>query len=132
MCDCPLFPGAMDAQRRQLCPRLLDYLVVVGARTPGRAAPVQPPELLRRYPPDDHKVRCRGLTCSPALVFLPYLLFVTCRTLVAPDTLSLSLLRHLYSVEFGFNLPDTSIYLVGDLTCKPPPVLPPASPIHHL
>ncbi|XP_069976439.1 MAP kinase-activating death domain protein-like [Penaeus vannamei] len=46
---------ATDAQRRQLCPRLLDYMVVVGARTPGRAAPVQPPELLRRYPPDDHK-----------------------------------------------------------------------------
>ncbi|XP_042207479.1 MAP kinase-activating death domain protein-like [Homarus americanus] len=46
---------ATEAQRRQLCPRLLDYMVVVGARAPGRAAPVQPPELLRRYPPDDHK-----------------------------------------------------------------------------
>ncbi|XP_069171410.1 MAP kinase-activating death domain protein isoform X23 [Procambarus clarkii] len=46
---------ATDAQRRQLCPRLLDYMVVVGARSPSRAAPVQPPELLRRYPPDDHK-----------------------------------------------------------------------------
>ncbi|KAK8738754.1 hypothetical protein OTU49_003658, partial [Cherax quadricarinatus] len=46
---------ATEAQRRLLCPRLLDYMVVVGARTPGRAAPVQPPELLRRYPPDDHK-----------------------------------------------------------------------------
>lgn len=52
-----IFVVATDAQRRQLCPRLLDYMVVVGARTPGRAAPVQPPELLRRYPPDDHKVR---------------------------------------------------------------------------
>ncbi|XP_066959647.1 MAP kinase-activating death domain protein isoform X24 [Macrobrachium rosenbergii] len=46
---------ATDAQRRQLCPRLLDYVVVVGARAPARATPVQPPELLRRYPPDDHK-----------------------------------------------------------------------------
>ncbi|XP_071548982.1 MAP kinase-activating death domain protein isoform X5 [Panulirus ornatus] len=46
---------ASESQRRQLCPRLLDYMVVVGARSPGRAAPVQPPELLRRYPPDDHK-----------------------------------------------------------------------------
>ncbi|CAL4113353.1 unnamed protein product, partial [Meganyctiphanes norvegica] len=44
-----------EAERRRLCPRLLDYLVIVGARTPNRAAPVQPPELLRRYPPDDHK-----------------------------------------------------------------------------
>ncbi|XP_059619149.1 MAP kinase-activating death domain protein isoform X5 [Phlebotomus argentipes] len=50
-----------DIQRQFLCPRLIDYLAIVGARvsaTPraGNASnpPVQIPELLRRYPPSDH------------------------------------------------------------------------------
>ncbi len=39
-----------------VCPRLLDYVVVVGARTPNRTGAVsQTPEILRRYPPMDHK-----------------------------------------------------------------------------
>ncbi len=38
-----------------LCPRLADYLVIVGSRSPHHSA-IQPPELLRRYPLDDHKV----------------------------------------------------------------------------
>ena len=45
----------MATERRPICPRLIDYLVVVGARSPSRQCSVQPPELLRRYPPDEHK-----------------------------------------------------------------------------
>ncbi|XP_061508934.1 MAP kinase-activating death domain protein isoform X1 [Anopheles gambiae] len=61
---------AEQQQRDSLCPRLIDYLAIVGARTTvvarsgtGNAAPapgsgsqssVQLPELLRRYPPMDH------------------------------------------------------------------------------
>ena len=44
----------MATERRPICPRLIDYLVVVGARSPSRQCSVQPPELLRRYPPDEH------------------------------------------------------------------------------
>lgn len=40
-----------------LCPRLADYLVIVGSRSPHHQASIQPPELLRRYPIEDHKVR---------------------------------------------------------------------------
>ncbi|XP_043219583.1 MAP kinase-activating death domain protein-like isoform X7 [Amphibalanus amphitrite] len=45
----------MATERRPICPRLIDYLVVVGTRSPSRQCSVQPPELLRRYPPDEHK-----------------------------------------------------------------------------
>ncbi|XP_076678087.1 rab3 GDP-GTP exchange factor isoform X4 [Andrena cerasifolii] len=50
----------MDTQNRRLCPRLVDYLAIVGARLPSVARqPVQwtfqVPELLRRYPVEDHK-----------------------------------------------------------------------------
>ncbi|XP_050299594.1 MAP kinase-activating death domain protein isoform X2 [Anthonomus grandis grandis] len=51
----------MDAERQFLCPRLIDYLAIVGARhTPSSvkqsASPhIQAPELLRRYPIQDHK-----------------------------------------------------------------------------
>ncbi|CAG7683786.1 unnamed protein product [Allacma fusca] len=38
-----------------LCPRLADYLVIVGSRSPHHQASIQPPELLRRYPIEDHK-----------------------------------------------------------------------------
>uniref|UniRef100_A0A336KGN7 MAP kinase-activating death domain protein n=1 Tax=Culicoides sonorensis TaxID=179676 RepID=A0A336KGN7_CULSO len=57
-----------EQQRQSLCPRLIDYLAIVGARTTSvsktnttnsnvqsNAPPsVQIPELLRRYPPTDH------------------------------------------------------------------------------
>lgn len=55
-----------DIQKKFLCPRLVDYLAIVGARpqgatractgsTAGSSPPVQAPELLRRYPTEDHK-----------------------------------------------------------------------------
>ncbi|XP_072941897.1 MAP kinase-activating death domain protein [Epargyreus clarus] len=47
----------MDIQKQQLCPRLVDYLTIVGARpnTSGKGlAPIQAPELLRRYPLTNH------------------------------------------------------------------------------
>ncbi|KAL5276579.1 MADD family protein [Megaselia abdita] len=51
-----------DQQRAALCPRLIDYLAIVGKRSipvqkkGGKEfqPPVQLPELLRRYPPSDH------------------------------------------------------------------------------
>ncbi|VEN60553.1 unnamed protein product [Callosobruchus maculatus] len=55
---------SLDAERQFLCPRLIDYLTIVGARlnagTGGVARPnagphIQSPELLRRYPIQDHK-----------------------------------------------------------------------------
>lgn len=64
----------VDAKKNaNFCPRLIDYLVVVGSRNPGGGAQtgpgsgedgpgtgsqlgvVQNPELLRRYPSEDHK-----------------------------------------------------------------------------
>ncbi|XP_071974825.1 MAP kinase-activating death domain protein isoform X20 [Engystomops pustulosus] len=41
-------------QKRKPCPRLLDYLVIVGARQPSSDSIAQTPELLRRYPLEDH------------------------------------------------------------------------------
>ncbi|XP_055298322.1 MAP kinase-activating death domain protein isoform X7 [Sitodiplosis mosellana] len=50
-----------EQQRQSLCPRLIDYLAIVGSRSAnikhqgnGQNPPVQIPELLRRYPPYDH------------------------------------------------------------------------------
>ncbi|XP_055913086.1 MAP kinase-activating death domain protein isoform X11 [Eupeodes corollae] len=51
-----------EQQKLSLCPRLVDYLAIVGARTSpptrtiagNKTPPVQMPELLRRYPPSDH------------------------------------------------------------------------------
>ena len=44
-----------DSQKKYFCPRLLDYVVVVGSRHPNRNNTVaQTPELLRRYPIEDH------------------------------------------------------------------------------
>ncbi|XP_063083964.1 MAP kinase-activating death domain protein isoform X24 [Cavia porcellus] len=40
--------------QKKLCPRLLDYLVIVGARHPSSDSVAQTPELLRRYPLEDH------------------------------------------------------------------------------
>ncbi|CAJ0938342.1 unnamed protein product, partial [Mesorhabditis belari] len=59
----------MDDKGKELCPRLIDYLVVVGKRAKQRSTSiigtdgqqtanvhtVSYPELLRRYPTDDHK-----------------------------------------------------------------------------
>ncbi|KAL4622875.1 MAP kinase-activating death domain protein-like [Arapaima gigas] len=41
-------------EKRKPCPRLLDYLVVVGARQPSSDSVAQTPQLLRRYPLEDH------------------------------------------------------------------------------
>ncbi|CAH1174243.1 unnamed protein product [Phaedon cochleariae] len=52
---------SMDAERQFLCPRLIDYLTIVGARysnnpsRPNTTPHIQIPELLRRYPIQDHK-----------------------------------------------------------------------------
>ncbi|XP_071955707.1 MAP kinase-activating death domain protein-like isoform X2 [Antedon mediterranea] len=49
-----------------LCPRLLDYLVIVGAKHPNRNNEVaQTPELLRRYPAEDH----RDFRLPPDVIF---------------------------------------------------------------
>ncbi|XP_064600002.1 MAP kinase-activating death domain protein-like isoform X3 [Liolophura sinensis] len=43
-------------QQKYICPRLLDYVVICGSRHPNRNNNVaQTPELLRRYPVEDHK-----------------------------------------------------------------------------
>ncbi|XP_037611505.1 MAP kinase-activating death domain protein isoform X15 [Sebastes umbrosus] len=41
-------------EKKKPCPRLLDYLVVVGARQPSSDNVAQTPQLLRRYPLEDH------------------------------------------------------------------------------
>ena len=43
-----------DFINKYFCPRLLDYIVVVGTRNPIESNSVQMPELLRRYPLQDH------------------------------------------------------------------------------
>lgn len=40
--------------QKKFCPRLLDYLVIVGARHPSSDSVAQTPQLLRRYPLEDH------------------------------------------------------------------------------
>ncbi|VDN56295.1 unnamed protein product [Dracunculus medinensis] len=57
----------MDDKGKELCPRLIDYLVIVGRRSRSKcfsqlsidgassSQSVTAPELLRRYPTDDHK-----------------------------------------------------------------------------
>src|SRR5207249_3686092 len=44
-----------DAVKKHFSPRLLDYVVIVGVRAPSLSQSVQMPELLRRYPPGEHK-----------------------------------------------------------------------------
>ncbi|XP_032894354.1 MAP kinase-activating death domain protein isoform X11 [Amblyraja radiata] len=39
---------------KKACPRLLDYLVIIGARQPSSESIAQTPQLLRRYPLEDH------------------------------------------------------------------------------
>uniref|UniRef100_A0A672R0F0 MAP kinase-activating death domain protein n=1 Tax=Sinocyclocheilus grahami TaxID=75366 RepID=A0A672R0F0_SINGR len=43
-----------EMEKKKVCPRLLDYLVVVGARQPSSDSVAQTPQLLRRYPLEDH------------------------------------------------------------------------------
>ncbi|XP_074603461.1 rab3 GDP-GTP exchange factor isoform X2 [Brevipalpus obovatus] len=40
---------------KYFCPRLLDYIVIVGVKQPSNNNSVSVPELLRRYPVEDHK-----------------------------------------------------------------------------
>ncbi|XP_077317145.1 MAP kinase-activating death domain protein isoform X20 [Lithobates pipiens] len=40
--------------KKKPCPRLLDYLVIIGARQPSSDSIAQTPELLRRYPLEDY------------------------------------------------------------------------------
>ncbi|ELU16418.1 hypothetical protein CAPTEDRAFT_182066, partial [Capitella teleta] len=52
--------------QQYFCPRLLDYIVIVGSRNPSRNNSVaQTPELLRRYPVEDHK----DFALAPDVVF---------------------------------------------------------------
>ena len=45
-----------DSQKKPLCPRLMDYLVIVGSRRSNHTGGgILLPELLRRYPVDDHR-----------------------------------------------------------------------------
>lgn len=45
-----------DYQKKYICPRLLDYLLIMGTHQPNLNNSVaQTPELLRRYPMKDHK-----------------------------------------------------------------------------
>ncbi|XP_035991891.1 MAP kinase-activating death domain protein isoform X18 [Fundulus heteroclitus] len=52
-------------EKKKLCPRLLDYLVVVGARQPSSDSVAQTPQLLRRYPLEDH----HDFPLAPDVVF---------------------------------------------------------------
>ena len=54
-----------DCVKKYFSPRLLDYIVVVGTRTASISQSVQIPELLRRYPPEDHK----DFPLSPDVVY---------------------------------------------------------------
>ncbi|XP_078077483.1 MAP kinase-activating death domain protein [Mustelus asterias] len=51
--------------QKRVCPRLLDYLVIIGARQPSSECIAQTPELLRRYPLEDH----RDFPLPPDVVF---------------------------------------------------------------
>ncbi|KAK5643903.1 hypothetical protein RI129_007748 [Pyrocoelia pectoralis] len=50
---------SLQTECQYLCPRLIDYLAIVGARPYNARSssnpPIQVPELLRRYPTQDHK-----------------------------------------------------------------------------
>ncbi|OQV14717.1 MAP kinase-activating death domain protein [Hypsibius exemplaris] len=45
----------MDLSKKNLCPRLVDYVVFAGNRTPNASQNITRPQLLRRYPVADHK-----------------------------------------------------------------------------
>ncbi|KAM6980444.1 MAP kinase-activating death domain protein isoform 4-T4 [Aplochiton taeniatus] len=52
-------------EKKKVCPRLLDYIVVVGARQPSSDSVAQTPQLLRRYPLEDHQ----DFPLSPDVVY---------------------------------------------------------------
>ena len=54
-----------SGSRKFFSPRLVDYIAIVGTRSPSDCASAQVPELLRRYPPEDHK----DFPLSPDIVF---------------------------------------------------------------
>ncbi|UXI19558.1 hypothetical protein NH340_JMT05501 [Sarcoptes scabiei] len=54
-----------DSVKKYFSPRLLDYIVIVGTRAPSINQSIQMPQLLRRYPPEDHK----DFPLSPDVVF---------------------------------------------------------------
>ncbi|XP_013382083.1 MAP kinase-activating death domain protein-like [Lingula anatina] len=55
-----------DACKKDFCPRLVDYLIIVGSRHPSRNNSVaSTPELLRRYPDVDHP----DFALAPDIVF---------------------------------------------------------------
>uniref|UniRef100_A0A672L6F5 MAP kinase-activating death domain protein n=1 Tax=Sinocyclocheilus grahami TaxID=75366 RepID=A0A672L6F5_SINGR len=54
-----------EMEKKKPCPRLLDYLVVVGARQPSSDSVAQTPQLLRRYPLEDHN----DFPLAPDVVF---------------------------------------------------------------
>uniref|UniRef100_A0A673ME43 MAP kinase-activating death domain protein n=1 Tax=Sinocyclocheilus rhinocerous TaxID=307959 RepID=A0A673ME43_9TELE len=54
-----------EMEKKKQCPRLLDYLVVVGARQPSSDSVAQTPQLLRRYPLEDHN----DFPLAPDVVF---------------------------------------------------------------
>lgn len=45
----------VDFVKKYFSPRLVDYIVIVGTRNASPSLSVQIPELMRRYPPEDHQ-----------------------------------------------------------------------------
>ena len=54
-----------SGSRKFFSPRLVDYIAIVGTRRASDSSSIQVPELLRRYPPEDH----RDFPLSPDIVF---------------------------------------------------------------
>jgi hypothetical protein len=54
-----------SGSRKFFSPRLVDYIAIVGTRHASDTSSVQVPDLLRRYPPNDHK----DFPLSPDIVF---------------------------------------------------------------
>ncbi|KAG8190369.1 hypothetical protein JTE90_022014 [Oedothorax gibbosus] len=87
-----------DATKKYFCPRLLDYIVFVGARQPSRTHAVQTPELLKRYPAEDHK----DFPLSPDVVYFCQPEGCVC---IGPKRISL---RESNSFVFALTEKDTS------------------------
>ncbi|CAG0888292.1 unnamed protein product [Cyprideis torosa] len=47
--------SGVPVNTKSLCPRLIDYLAIVGVKNPSKDSSIQAPDLLRRYPLEDHK-----------------------------------------------------------------------------
>lgn len=53
--EAAIVSAMLEHNTKYLCPRLVDYIIIVGSRHPNHNNNVaQTPELLRRYPLDDH------------------------------------------------------------------------------